>query len=78
MTCIYKNCFRFLRKQSSLSASSCFSFRFVLQESIGLFLMGFECPSANFKRTLHKTCFCLYCFKKPIHVSMSREATTNY
>ena len=38
--------------------------------------MGFECPSANFKSCIKHVL--LICFKKPILVTMSREATTDY
>ena len=55
----------FLIKQSLLCASSGFSFRFVLHESIGLSFYGFW-MSQCILWELHKTCFCLYCFKKPI------------
>ena len=59
MTFIYRENCSFLRKQSLLCASSGFSLRFALQESIGLPSMGFECPSSNFKNCIKHVFACI-------------------
>ena len=60
MTCINRENFSFLRKQSLLCASSGFSFRFALQESIGLSSYGFEFPIATFNSCINRFLLVLF------------------